>query len=82
MTHSTATGRRAARTADGEGESWWFYGDRAILRSPEGALPIIIEHHVGPGAAAAASTKSAVFREWDGLRTGRDVIRHDRETSA
>jgi hypothetical protein len=22
------------------------------VRSPEGALPIIIEHHVGPGAAA------------------------------
>jgi hypothetical protein len=43
MTHSTATGRRAARTANGEGEAWWFYGDRAILRSPEGALPVIIE---------------------------------------
>jgi mannose-6-phosphate isomerase-like protein (cupin superfamily) len=52
MTDSTATGRRAARTADGEGEAWWFYGDRAILRSPEGALPVIIEHHVGPGATA------------------------------
>ena len=24
----------------------------AVLRSPEGALPVIIEHHVGPGAAA------------------------------
>jgi mannose-6-phosphate isomerase-like protein (cupin superfamily) len=52
MTHSTTTNRRAARTADGEGEAYWFYGDRAIVRSPEGALPIIIEHHVGPGAAA------------------------------
>ncbi|HTQ87945.1 MAG TPA: cupin domain-containing protein [Streptosporangiaceae bacterium] len=52
MTHSTATDRRAARTADGEGEAWWFYGDRAVLRSPAGAFPVIIEHHVGPGAAA------------------------------
>ncbi len=52
MTHSATTGRRAAWTADGEGEAYWFYGDRAVLRSPEGALPVIIEHHVGPGAAA------------------------------
>jgi len=52
MTQGTAAGRRAARTANGEGEAYWFYGDRAVLRSPHGALPVIIEHHVGPGAAA------------------------------
>jgi mannose-6-phosphate isomerase-like protein (cupin superfamily) len=52
MTHSATTYSHAAKTADGEGEAYWFYGDRAILRSPEGALPIVIEHHVGPGAAA------------------------------
>ena len=52
MTHSATAGRRAAWTADGEGEAYWFYGDSAVLRSPEGALPVIIEHHVGPGAAA------------------------------
>jgi hypothetical protein len=52
MTHSTTTDRRAAKTATGEGEAYWFYGDKVILRSPEGALPVIIEHHVGPGAAA------------------------------
>jgi len=52
MTHSATTGRRAEKTANGEGEAYWFYGDRAILRSPEGAVPVIIEHHVGPGAAA------------------------------
>jgi len=52
MTDIASAGRRAARTADGEGEAWWFYADRAVLRSPEGALPVIIEHHVGPGAAA------------------------------
>jgi mannose-6-phosphate isomerase-like protein (cupin superfamily) len=52
MTHSATTYRRAAKTADGQGEAYWFYGDKAVLRSPEGALPVIIEHHVGPGAAA------------------------------
>jgi predicted enzyme related to lactoylglutathione lyase len=57
MTHSTATGRRAARTADGEGEAWWFYGDRAVLRSPAGVVPVIIEHHVGPGATLDQAEK-------------------------
>lgn len=52
MTPNTTADRRAAKTANGEGEAYWFYGDRAILRSPAGALPVIIEHHVGPGAAA------------------------------
>jgi mannose-6-phosphate isomerase-like protein (cupin superfamily) len=49
---TTATNRRATKTANGEGDAYWFYGDLAILRSPEGALPIIIEHHVSPGGAA------------------------------
>ncbi len=52
MTRSSTTGRRAAKTANGEGEAYWFYGDKAVLRSPEGVVPVIIEHHVGPGAAA------------------------------
>ena len=52
MTGSTTTDRRAAKTMSGEGEAYWFYGDKAIVRSPEGALPIVIEHHVGAGAAA------------------------------
>lgn len=52
MTATPTRNRRSVRTADGEGEAHWFYGDRAVLRSPEGALPIITEHHVGPGAAA------------------------------
>lgn len=44
--------RRAAKTGPGQGDAYWFYGDLAIVRSPEGALPAIIEHHVGPGARA------------------------------
>jgi mannose-6-phosphate isomerase-like protein (cupin superfamily) len=52
MTHSATTGHSAAKTADAEGEAYWFYGAKAVLRSPDGVLPVIIEHHVGPGAAA------------------------------
>jgi quercetin dioxygenase-like cupin family protein len=50
--HPAASLRRAAKTAPQQGDAYWFYGDLAIIRSPEGALPIIIEHHVGPGASA------------------------------
>ncbi|MBV8300578.1 MAG: cupin domain-containing protein [Candidatus Dormibacteraeota bacterium] len=52
MTGSITTDRRASKSANGEGEAYWFYGDKAILRSPDGAVPVIIEHHVGPGASA------------------------------
>lgn len=47
----TATQRRPARTDLGEGDEYWFYGDLAIVRSPEGARPIIIEHHMSRGAS-------------------------------
>jgi len=67
MTHdnSSATAltpatRRAAKTAPGDGEAYWFYGDLAIVRSPEGALPVIIEHHIGPGASAPLHVHTAV----------------------
>ena len=43
---------RHTRTGPGEGERYWFYGDLAIIRSPEGATPIVIEHHVSSGGAA------------------------------
>jgi mannose-6-phosphate isomerase-like protein (cupin superfamily) len=49
---ATTTSRRAATTALREGRAYWFYGDLVVVRSPEGADPIIIEHHVGPGGAA------------------------------
>ena len=51
-THPTGAARRAAKTALGEGPAYWFYGDLVVIRSPDGADPIIIEHHVGPGGAA------------------------------
>ncbi|HXZ98822.1 MAG TPA: cupin domain-containing protein, partial [Candidatus Binatia bacterium] len=49
---STAIARRAAKTGPGQGDAYWFYGDLVVVRSPEGALPIITEHHVSPGASA------------------------------
>jgi quercetin dioxygenase-like cupin family protein len=52
--------RRAARSGPGQGEAYWFYGDLAILRSPEGALPVIIEHRIGPGGAAPLHVHTGV----------------------
>ena len=49
--HRPTTTRRATRTGPGEGDAYWFYGDLAVVRSPEGALPIIIEHHISAGAS-------------------------------
>lgn len=48
---ATTTQRRPAKTAPHEGDAYWFYGDLAIVRSPDGARPIIIEHHVSPGSS-------------------------------
>jgi mannose-6-phosphate isomerase-like protein (cupin superfamily) len=48
---TTAT-RVAMKTGPREGEAYWFYGDLAVVRSPAGATPIVIEHHVGPGGRA------------------------------
>jgi mannose-6-phosphate isomerase-like protein (cupin superfamily) len=45
----TTQQRHAARTAPGEGQAYWFFGALAVLRSPEGALPIVIEMSVPPG---------------------------------
>jgi len=49
--NSPTTTRRAAKTALREGDAYWFYGDLVVVRSPEDARPIIIEHHVSPGGA-------------------------------
>jgi mannose-6-phosphate isomerase-like protein (cupin superfamily) len=57
---TTRNARRAAKTGPREGDAYWFYGDLAIVRSPEGALPVIIEHHIGPGASAPLHVHTAV----------------------
>lgn len=45
----TTQQHRAARTAPGEGPAYWFFGALAVIRSSEGALPIVIEMSVPPG---------------------------------
>jgi uncharacterized RmlC-like cupin family protein len=45
----TTQQHRAARTGPGEGPAYWFFGALAVIRSPEGALPIVIEMAVPPG---------------------------------
>ena len=46
---ATSQPYRAARTAAGEGPAYWFFGGLAVIRSPEGALPVVIEMSVPPG---------------------------------
>jgi mannose-6-phosphate isomerase-like protein (cupin superfamily) len=41
----------AARTGPGEGEAYWFYGHLVVVRSPDGARPIVIEHHLSAESA-------------------------------
>ncbi len=48
---STSADRKAVVTGPGEGEAYWFYGDLAVIRSPDGALPVVIEHHLHAMAA-------------------------------
>jgi mannose-6-phosphate isomerase-like protein (cupin superfamily) len=57
---STTTTRRAARTAPGEGEAYWFYGALTVVRSPDGALPVIIEHHLGTDGGPPLHVHTAV----------------------
>jgi quercetin dioxygenase-like cupin family protein len=45
----TSQRTHASRTGPGEGQAYWFFGSLAVLRSPEGARPIIIEITVPPG---------------------------------
>jgi mannose-6-phosphate isomerase-like protein (cupin superfamily) len=45
----TTQHHHASRTGPGEGTAYWFFGALAVLRSPDGALPIIIEMTVPPG---------------------------------
>ena len=47
-----ATARRGIKTGAGEGQAYWFFGGRTVIRSPEGARPVIIEMELGPGGHA------------------------------
>ena len=52
--------RQADKTAPGQGEAYWFYGDLAIVRSPDVTVPVIIEHHIGSGGAAPLHVHTGV----------------------
>jgi mannose-6-phosphate isomerase-like protein (cupin superfamily) len=47
-----AIARRGIKTGAGEGQAYWFFGGRTVIRSPEGARPVIIEMELGPGGHA------------------------------
>ena len=50
--HAGTPTRHAARTGPGEGDAYWFFGSRTVIRSPEGARPVVIEMELGPGGHA------------------------------
>ena len=52
MTDTPPAVRRGTKTAAGEGQAYWFFGGRTVIRSPEGARPVIIEMELGPGGHA------------------------------
>jgi len=77
----TTTAPGPTTTGPGEGEAYWFYGDLAVVRSPEGALPIVIEHHVHPGGSAPLHVHHALDDSFF-LLSGRLALRCGDETFA
>jgi mannose-6-phosphate isomerase-like protein (cupin superfamily) len=76
----TATQQRhAVRTAPGEGQAYWFFGALAVLRSPEGALPIVIEMAVPPGGHTPLHVHTSLDDSFY-LLSGRMAIRSGDET--
>jgi mannose-6-phosphate isomerase-like protein (cupin superfamily) len=87
MTDLTATtvddgatpARHASRTATGEGPAYRFFDALAVLRTPEGACPVVIEMTVPPGGHAPLH----VHRDLDDsfyLLSGRIAMRCGDET--
>ncbi|HJT56949.1 MAG TPA: cupin domain-containing protein [Ktedonobacteraceae bacterium] len=80
-TESSATTqqRHAARTAPGEGQAYWFFGALAVIRSPEGARPIVIEMTVPPGGHTPLHVHTNLDDSFY-LLSGRMAIRSGDET--
>jgi len=81
MTDMTATtsAPHASRTAAGEGPAYWFFDALAVLRTAEGACPVVIEMTVPPGGHAPLH----VHRDLDDsfyLQAGRLAVRCGDET--
>lgn len=69
-----APARRAARTAPGQGDAYWFFGSRTVIRSPEGALPVIIEMELAPGGHAPLHVHHDIDDSFY-LQSGRIAVR-------
>jgi mannose-6-phosphate isomerase-like protein (cupin superfamily) len=76
---STTQQRRAFKTAPGEGQAYWFFGALAVMRSPEGAWPIIIEMAVPPGGHTPLHVHTNLDDSFY-LLSGRMAIRSGEET--
>ena len=77
---STATPQRHfAKTGPGEGPAYWFFGALAVIRSPEGALPIVIEMAVPPGGHTPLHVHTRLDDSFY-LLSGRMAIRSGGET--
>jgi len=68
MSDSVSTTNKSERaiavTASGDGEAYWFYGNLAVVRSPEGSLPIVIEMHLPAGSAAPLHYHESLEDNW------------------
>jgi len=75
----TTQERRAARTATGEGPAYWFFGALAVIRSAEGARPIVIEMAVPPGGHTPLHVHTKLDDSFY-LLSGRMAVRSGDET--
>ena len=75
----TTQHRHATRTASGEGTAYWFFGALAVIRSPEGAWPIVIEMAVPPGGHTPLHIHTNLDDSFY-LLSGRMAIRSGDET--
>ena len=71
--------RHATRTGPGEGLAYWFFGALAVVRSPEGALPIVIEMTVPPGGHTPLHVHTNLDDSFY-LLSGRMAVRSGEET--
>jgi len=76
---ATTQYQHASRTAPGEGPAYWFFGALAVLRSPEGALPIVIEMALPPGGYTPLHVHTNLDDSFY-LLSGRMAVRSGDET--
>ncbi len=75
----TTPQQHATRMGPGEGTAYWFFGALAVIRSPEGALPIIIEMSVPPGGHTPLHVHTNLDDNFY-LLSGRMAVRSGDET--